>query len=66
MSLSFDLGFGRSSRPVFSSDAMGAEREFVDAIEEWRKEVQLERFNLMGHSMGGFLATSYAIRFPSR
>jgi len=60
------LGFGRSSRPYFSKDAMEAERELVNSIEEWRKEMDLEEFSLMGHSMGGFLATSYAIRFPKR
>ena len=58
------LGFGRSSRPYFSSDAMEAKRELVNSIEEWRKEMNLEEFALLGHSMGGFLATSYAIRFP--
>jgi abhydrolase domain-containing protein 5 len=60
------LGFGRSSRPVFSTDALDAEREFVQSIEEWRREMQLEKFVLLGHSMGGFLATSYAIRYPNR
>ena len=60
------LGFGRSSRPNFSNDAQEAERELVNSIEEWRREVDLERFALLGHSMGGFLATSYAMRFPDR
>ncbi|CAL8096900.1 unnamed protein product [Orchesella dallaii] len=63
----FDLlGFGRSSRPNFSSDALDAERELVQSMEEWRREMKLERFVLLGHSMGGFLASSYAIRYPSR
>jgi abhydrolase domain-containing protein 5 len=60
------LGFGRSSRPTFSSDALEAERELVASIEEWRKEMKLDNFVLLGHSMGGFLATSYAIRYPER
>lgn len=63
----FDLlGFGASSRPPFSSDALEAERQLVQTIEEWRREMKLERFVLLGHSMGGFLATSYAIRYPTR
>ncbi|CAG0889780.1 unnamed protein product [Darwinula stevensoni] len=60
------LGFGRSSRPSFSSDALEAEGQMVQSIEDWRKAMGLEEFILMGHSMGGFLAASYAIRFPDR
>jgi len=58
------LGFGRSSRPSFSSDPMEAETQFVESIEEWRKEVGLEDFILLGHSMGGFLAAAYTLRHP--
>ncbi|CAH1225097.1 ABHD4 [Branchiostoma lanceolatum] len=60
------LGFGRSSRCEFSTNADVAEKEFVESIEEWRKGVGLERFILMGSSFGGFLATSYAIKHPER
>lgn len=28
--------------------------------------MQLEKFVLLGHSMGGFLAASYAIQYPDR
>ncbi|XP_053972044.1 (Lyso)-N-acylphosphatidylethanolamine lipase isoform X2 [Hylaeus anthracinus] len=60
------LGFGRSSRPVFSNEAQKAEEQLVESIEEWRREMQLEKFVLLGHSMGGFLAASYSIQHPDR
>ncbi|KAF7281539.1 (Lyso)-N-acylphosphatidylethanolamine lipase-like isoform X2 [Rhynchophorus ferrugineus] len=63
----FDLlGFGRSSRPDFDSDAVDAEKQMVRSIEEWRKEMNLNEFILLGHSLGGFLAASYSISYPNR
>lgn len=59
-------GFGRSSRPTFSSDAMIAEQQLVRSIEEWRREMKIKNMILLGHSMGGFLATSYTISYPDR
>lgn len=63
----FDLlGFGRSSRPAFPNDAVLAEEQFVDSIEQWRQSLGLERMILLGHSLGGYLATSYSIQYPER
>jgi pimeloyl-ACP methyl ester carboxylesterase len=63
----FDLpGFARSSRPNFSSDALEIESQFVDYIEEWRQAVGLEKMILLGHSFGGFLSSSYALKYPER
>lgn len=59
-------GFGRSSRPTFSTDSLEAEQQLVESLEEWRKEMKLEQFIFLGHSLGGFLATSYAINYPDR
>ncbi|KAH9633197.1 hypothetical protein HF086_017752 [Spodoptera exigua] len=47
------LGFGRSSRPKFASDAQKAEAQWVESVEEWRREVNLGQFILLGHSLGG-------------
>lgn len=60
------LGFGRSSRPKFDSDALKAEQQLVRSIEEWRREMNIKEMILLGHSMGGFLAASYAIDHPDR
>lgn len=60
------LGFGRSSRPKFKVDGLAAEQQFVQSIEEWRREMHISEMILLGHSMGGFLATSYAIQHPDR
>uniref|UniRef100_A0A5F8GEH6 (Lyso)-N-acylphosphatidylethanolamine lipase n=1 Tax=Monodelphis domestica TaxID=13616 RepID=A0A5F8GEH6_MONDO len=63
----FDLlGFGRSSRPIFPRDAQGAEDEFVASIETWRETMGIHKMILLGHSLGGFLATSYSIKYPER
>ncbi|XP_009322478.1 PREDICTED: 1-acylglycerol-3-phosphate O-acyltransferase ABHD5 [Pygoscelis adeliae] len=63
----FDLlGFGRSSRPHFDTDAREAENQFVESIEEWRKEVGLEKMILLGHNLGGFLAAAYSLKYHSR
>ncbi|XP_029436190.1 protein ABHD4 [Rhinatrema bivittatum] len=60
------LGFGRSSRPTFPREPDGAEEEFVSSIESWREEMGIQNMILLGHSMGGFLATSYCIKHPER
>ena len=59
-------GFGRSSRTPLSNDALEAEREFITSIEAWRNSLKLDKFILLGHSFGGFLAASYAIKYPER
>ncbi|KAJ4385479.1 hypothetical protein N0V93_009907 [Gnomoniopsis smithogilvyi] len=65
------LGMGNSSRPPFrikAKDSKGkieeAESFFVDALEEWRKIRNIEKFTLLGHSLGGYLAVSYALKYP--
>ena len=50
----FDLiGFGRSSRPLFSADPIVAETQFIESIEDWRREMKIDDMILLGHSFGG-------------
>lgn len=65
------LGMGRSSRPNFrihAKDHAGkiaeAESWFCDALEEWRIEKKIDRFTLLGHSLGGYMAVAYALKYP--
>ena len=46
-------------------DGAAAEAKFVDAIEAWRVSQGLDRIVLCGHSFGGYLATSYCLRYAS-
>nr|XP_060163908.1 1-acylglycerol-3-phosphate O-acyltransferase ABHD5 isoform X3 [Globicephala melas] len=63
----FDLlGFGRSSRPRFDSDAEEVENQFVESIEEWRCALGLDKMILLGHNLGGFLGAAYSLKYPSR
>jgi cardiolipin-specific phospholipase len=36
----------------------------VDALEEWRIKRGLDKFTLLGHSLGGYLAVAYALKYP--
>ncbi|XP_015248416.1 PREDICTED: 1-acylglycerol-3-phosphate O-acyltransferase ABHD5 [Cyprinodon variegatus] len=60
------LGFGRSSRPQFSTDPEEAEEEFVLSLEEWREKVGLDEMVLLGHNLGGYLSAAYALKYPNR
>jgi abhydrolase domain-containing protein 5 len=62
------LGFGLSSRPKFPSTPEEVELEHVEAIASWRKAVfgPDEKFILLGHSMGEFMAAAYAIKYPQK
>ncbi|KAJ5085899.1 cardiolipin-specific deacylase [Penicillium argentinense] len=65
------LGMGRSTRPAFKikakerEDAIReAEAWFIDALEEWRIKRKIDRFTLLGHSLGGYMAVAYALKYP--
>lgn len=65
------LGMGRSSRPPFRIQSKTREQQiteaedwFVDSLEEWRKKRNIEKMTLVGHSMGGYMAVCYALKYP--
>ncbi|KAL9130541.1 MAG: hypothetical protein Q9217_001309 [Psora testacea] len=65
------LGMGRSSRPPFKLQSRDrqqciteAEDWFIDALEEWRVKRKIHKFTLLGHSLGGYMAVAYALKYP--
>ncbi|XBW36754.1 hypothetical protein QEN19_002331 [Hanseniaspora menglaensis] len=47
-------------------DVQAAENFFVDSLESWRKAKEIEHFTLIGHSLGGYLSSCYALKYPER
>lgn len=63
----FDLlGFGRSSRPQFGSSPKLVEMEFIESIEEWRREMKIDKMALLGHSLGAYIVSAYALKYPEK
>lgn len=56
-----------AGRPPFKARSReAAEAFFLDALLQWQKEQGLDRVILMGHSLGGYLAATYALQHPER
>ena len=55
-------GFGHSQ----SLEGSYSIAEFVDFVEDFTRGLGLERFHLVGHSLGGGIALHYALKFPHR
>jgi cardiolipin-specific phospholipase len=65
------LGWGLSSRPSFDhvvdkKSVKAAEDFFVESLEAWRSEHNIDRMILAGHSMGGYMSVAYCERYPER
>ncbi|KAH3674425.1 hypothetical protein WICMUC_003262 [Wickerhamomyces mucosus] len=65
------LGYGLSSRPklphfkkVSKEDTLKVEDFFIESVEEWRKARNIDKFLLVGHSLGGYLSSLYALKYP--
>lgn len=59
------IGMGLSSRPKveFTSTEM-CNDYFIESLEAWRKVMNIDKFYMCGHSLGGYFALIYALRFP--
>lgn len=58
------IGMGRSSRPSFTAlSTYEAETFFVEALESFRRIMNLDKFVLAGHSFGGYVSGCYALRY---
>lgn len=63
------IGMGGSGRPPFDANRLSAEeaeRLLVEPFERWVEAMGLKEFDLLGHSFGGFVCTSWASRNPSQ
>jgi cardiolipin-specific phospholipase len=68
------LGMGRSSRdfpfkitakPTDTPERVRqAEAFFLDSLEEWREGMGINKMTLVGHSLGAYLVTAYALKYP--
>src|SRR5438132_3196781 len=56
------LGFGKSDKPLINY-RIGT---YVDFLDQFCKQLKLERASLMGVSMGGWVAAAYAIAHPDK
>ncbi|MGB8889592.1 MAG: alpha/beta fold hydrolase [Candidatus Korobacteraceae bacterium] len=55
------LGFGRSGKPYINYSIAG----FVEVVQQFLQALGTERASLMGNSLGGWIATSFALQFPA-
>ena len=65
------MGWGLSSRPAFEEvvdghNVKGAEDFFVESLEAWRSQNNIDRMILAGHSFGGYMSVAYCERYPER
>lgn len=61
------IGMALSSRPVVNFKSTEEWLEFfIGAIEKWRQEIGIEKFHLIGHSLGGYFSALYSLKYPER
>ena len=54
-----------TGRPPFPAKSReDAEDFFLSSLQRWREAMGMEKMVLVGHSLGGYLAASYALQYP--
>ena len=54
-----------TGRPPFPAKSReDAEEFFLSSLQRWREAMGMEKMVLVGHSLGGYLAASYALQYP--
>jgi len=56
------IGFGKSDKPL----VMYRIRTYVDFLDQFCKQLKIERATLIGNSMGGWIAAPFTAAFPDR
>ena len=56
------IGFGKSDKPLVNYRI----RTYVDFLDQFCKQLKIERATLIGNSMGGWVAAMFAASFPDR
>ncbi len=56
------LGFGRSDKPLIDYTIAG----FVEVVEGFLRALKIERAVVLGESLGGWIASAFALKFPER
>ena len=56
------IGFGKSDKPLVNYRI----RTYVDFLDQFCKQLKIERATLVGNSMGGWIAAIYAATYPDR
>ena len=58
------IGYGLSSKPIFTDDYILSENIFIDAIEAWRIKLNLKSITICAHSFGSFISINYYNKYP--
>ena len=56
------IGFGKSDKPLVNYRI----RTYVDFLDQFCKQLKIERASLVGNSMGGWIAAIYTATYPER